>query len=126
VRERGEGVNEPVIHQQATSYTVAVVPLEDLEGRRRGLSTWDVEVEWTGVPGKWAVRHLGRVYDINGEEVWEPSPSNREDDFLERTRFDLETALKIARRVAPAVVVNGLTAVEAYERYGSKPKVEET
>jgi hypothetical protein len=114
----------PQAHEMATSYTVAVTPLDDIEGRRRGLSTWDVMVEWSGVPDRWAVRRMGRVYDINGEEEWEPSPSGREDDFLDRTRFDLATALTLARKVAPTVVVNGMNAVEAYQRFGSRPRSE--
>lgn len=30
---------------------------------------------------------------LNNNNKWEPSPSNRDDDFLKRTRFDLKEAL---------------------------------
>ena len=38
------------------------------------------------------------VINRDGEVEWEPSPSNRDDDFIERTRFELEEALTIAER----------------------------
>jgi hypothetical protein len=39
-------------------------------------------------PDKWAVRQGGNCLSKAGEWEWEPMPSGREDDFLERCRFD--------------------------------------
>lgn len=36
----------------------------------------------------WAVRRVGTVLNKQGEWEWEPMPSNRDDEFLARTRFD--------------------------------------
>jgi len=39
--------------------------------------------------GKWAVTYYGDVLDVDGTEFYsEPSPSNRDDDFLAKHRFD--------------------------------------
>ena len=38
-------------------------------------------------PDRWAVRTCGNVLAIDGTWEWEPSPSNRDDDFYHRCRF---------------------------------------
>jgi hypothetical protein len=40
-------------------------------------------------------------------------PSEREDDWLDTHRFDLDTALKLAKEQAPLVTVNGYTVTDA-------------
>lgn len=46
----------------------------------------------------WAVGLPGRVLNNLGDFEWEPSPSNRDDAFIARTRFDLPTAISLALR----------------------------
>lgn len=41
---------------------------------------------------------------------------SREDDWLAAHRFDLDTALKLAREAAPHVTVNGRTVADALTR----------
>lgn len=64
-----------------------------------------ITVEWRG-GGTWAVL---RGPGWNPQPVWceardgweyEPSPSERSDDFLERTRYPLERALEIGAELA--------------------------
>lgn len=88
---------------RATTYTVSCLP----EGHD-DLYVWAVFVEFTG--RGWAVRRMKRCYDIDGEWDWESIPSERTEEWLARFRFDLDTALDIARRVAPTIRVNGRTA----------------
>ena len=38
--------------------------------------------------------------EADGDWEWEPLPSSREDDFLARTRYGLDEALAIGRRLA--------------------------
>lgn len=52
--------------------------------------------------GKWAVSNGCSVLATDGEWEYEPRPSNRDDDFLARTRFTLDEAKR--------------RAVEAYEK----------
>ncbi|MFJ1461803.1 hypothetical protein [Nocardia sp. N2S4-5] len=89
---------------RATTYTVSCLP-EDHDD----LCVWSVFVEYAG-RGRWAVRRMKRCYDIDGEWDWESIPSERTEEWLARFRFDLDTALDIARRVAPTIRVNGRTA----------------
>lgn len=92
---------EPVV--RITRYIVSCFPEDDEDA-----STWDIIVEERSA-GRWSVATLFQVYDIDGEPTYEPSPSNRDDDFKAKYRFDLVTALALAARVAPTVVVNGMT-----------------
>jgi hypothetical protein len=38
--------------------------------------------------GKWAVTHMGRCMDAGGDWDYEPSPSNRTDEWVAQHRFD--------------------------------------
>lgn len=58
-----------------------------------------VEVEWRS-DDKFAVKHGGMVLTKEGEWEYEPMPSSRTDEFKERTRFDFETAKRLAREHA--------------------------
>jgi uncharacterized protein YbaR (Trm112 family) len=48
----------------------------------------------------WAVRYLGDCARIDGTWEFEPSPSSRDDAFVARTRFTLDVALALAKRIA--------------------------
>jgi hypothetical protein len=41
-----------------------------------------------GFPTKWAVKDVGSVLNKEDEWEYEPSPSNRDDDFIKRCRYD--------------------------------------
>lgn len=88
-------VPEPTV--TATEYSVSCLPLDDINSIEFTLT-----VEYRG-RGKWAVTRLKRCYDIDGNADWEPIPSERQDEWLARYRHDLDTALRIAREVAPTL-----------------------
>lgn len=51
---------------------------------------------------RWAVRRGGSVLAIDGEWEYEPSPSNRDDEFYSRCRFNsLEDAVAAYDKVLP-------------------------
>ncbi|MET9957463.1 hypothetical protein ABZ135_38750, partial [Streptomyces sp. NPDC006339] len=66
--------------------------------------------------GQWAVSRHRQCIDANGNWSWESIPSERTDEWLAQHRFDLDTALNLARKAAPHLVVNGHTAIDAYHR----------
>lgn len=66
-----------------------------------------VTVEWRG-GDTWAVIWMGECWNGTGWE-WEPSSSNREDDFLARTRFSLDEACAHARALPDTLMPNGAT-----------------
>ena len=39
-------------------------------------------------PDRWAIKHHGNCLNKNGEWEHEPIPSNRDEDFLARCRYD--------------------------------------
>jgi hypothetical protein len=92
-----------------TAYEVCAVPPDEAGN----YLSWIVTVERTHHSGKWAVRRGKRCYDADGVWDWEPLPSSRTDEWLANYRFDLETALRIAKEVASEVKVNGYTVADA-------------
>lgn len=48
---------------------------------------------------RWAVLERGFCYDADGNREYESIPSEREDEFKARFRFDRDEAIRIAREV---------------------------
>jgi hypothetical protein len=90
-----------------TAYTVTAVTNPLYEG------IYDIRVEQVPDTGKWAVRRMNHALSKKGNWDWENLPSNREDDWLAEHRFDLDTALRLAREAAPDITVNNLPARQA-------------
>lgn len=100
-------------------YAVSCLPLDS-----RSAHLFTIWVEWRG-RDLWAVTDGSFCFDEDGEADWEPIPSEREDTWLSRHRFDLETALALAKRLAPQVVVNGHVSVaDALARMGGESGVQ--
>jgi hypothetical protein len=96
------------------SYDVSVWP-DDIECMDS--ETWKIAVEYRS-RGKWAVVRPGRVcLGSDGEWGWESIPSEREDEWLATHRFPLAEALDLARKHAPDVKINGMTATEVLARH---------
>jgi len=56
-------------------------------------------VDWrdnVGDESLWVISNNGLVLRDDGEFVYEPSPSNRSEEFIARTRFSLDDAMRIA------------------------------
>jgi hypothetical protein len=86
-----------------TEYTVSCLPMDDEDANafsvkvvRRGRCQWAVvkDSKCLGADGKWAYESL---------------PSSRTDEFLATHRFDLDTAMDLAKYAALRIVVNGFT-----------------
>jgi hypothetical protein len=96
-----------------TSYLVTAWP--EGEDDHPDAHHWCVTVQYRG-PGKWAVLQgdSGSKFCLgtDGEWDYEPSPSNREDDWLATHRFDLERALELAREHAPKIRINNFTTLD--------------
>jgi hypothetical protein len=111
------------IYPRVTEYKVSVFPPEMTDGddvlAAEEAETWSLTVAWRG-RGKWAVTRFRHCLGADGEWGFEPSPSNREDDWLATHRFDLETALRFAAEHAPKVTVNGLTALDILAKHRAR------
>jgi hypothetical protein len=96
---------EPIV--TVTKYEVSCLPIDHRERPH-----FTIFVEWRGVD-RWAVCDGFRSC-LGADGVWgyEPSPSNREDDWLDAHRFDLDTALALAKEQAPLMTVNRWTVAE--------------
>lgn len=94
----------------ATQYTVSLLPETDINHL-----TYAITVDYRG-HGQWAITRGRECLSRDGGWDWEPIPSERDDDWLAEHRFDLGTALRLAKNAAPGVVVNGRTAAEALAR----------
>lgn len=90
-----------------TRYVVCAVP-EDVQD-------WDLfalTVE-RRAPGRWAVCKRSRCLGADGTWDHESIPSEREDEWLATHRFDLDTALALAKEAALTVTVGGMTVQRA-------------
>lgn len=96
----------PAVHVEPTGFSVSPIPYGSIDH-----ISWAITVERRGVD-TWAVCRPRRCMNAAGEWSWESLPSSREDDWLAEHRFDLATALDLAKRHAPDVRVNGMTAQE--------------
>ena len=97
---------EPVA--RATRYTVNCLP-ETADGDEH---VFEITVEYRG-RDRWAVTRHGSCLGTDGRWDYEMRPSEREDDWLATHRFDLDTALQLAKEAAPKVTVNGYTVADA-------------
>lgn len=107
------GQPEPAV--QATRYEVSLLP----EGDVNRLN-FTITVEYRG-GDCWAVVRHRQCMNAAGEWSWEPVASEREDEWLAEHRFDLDTALRLAKEQAPKLTVNGMTALSVYRRTYSTP-----
>jgi len=108
-------VTGPEPRVQPTGYTVTCYPHEDINAE-----VFSIQVEYTG-HDRWAVRLRGsRCLAVDGQWEWEPIPSERDDEWLAEHRFDLDTALRLAKEQAPHVTVNGITVQQALERHEAR------
>jgi hypothetical protein len=102
------GTPEPTV--RATVYAVSCLPADHRSARH-----FTVRVEERS-PGLYSVSDGFSVLDKDGEWAFEPLPSEREAEWKARHRFDLETALALAKRVAPLMTVNGVTLADVLAR----------
>ncbi|MFE5853566.1 hypothetical protein ACFQ61_10180 [Streptomyces sp. NPDC056500] len=100
----------PAATCQATEYEVSILPEDSLDSH-----LFTITVQYRG-KGLWAVTH--HDWCLGSDGTWERGVKeyDRGDAWLAAHRFDLDTALRLARSAAPHVVVNGITALIAYQR----------
>ncbi|MGK5628566.1 hypothetical protein [Streptomyces sp. URMC 123] len=95
---------------QATRYTVSCLPEDDVNARH-----YEITVEYRG-GGRWAVTRFSTCLGVDGTWALGIKPYDRGDDWLDAHRFDLDTALHLAKKAAPSVTVNDVTAADIARR----------
>nr|WP_221374471.1 hypothetical protein [Actinoplanes polyasparticus] len=97
-----------------TEYTICALPEGNINYQH-----YAITVSYRG-EDRWAVCSGPFCFGTDGNGGWEwdyePSPSNRDDDWLGRNRFDEQTALQLAEEQAPRMTCNGITVTEAMKR----------
>jgi hypothetical protein len=88
-------------------YAVNCLPEDGIDSH-----VFEIAVEYRG-RGLWAVKRHSQVLGADGTWDWEMRPSERDDNWLDNHRFDLDTALRLAKEQAPLVTVNGFTVADA-------------
>lgn len=92
-----------------TEYTVSCLPTSSVN-----YHSWSVKVAWRD-GDRFAVLHAGQCLDRNGKWSYEPTSSERTDEWLEAHQFDVDTALNLAAWAAPLIKVDGKTTVDVLE-----------
>jgi hypothetical protein len=95
-----------------TEHTICALP-EDHPGWRHFVIT----VEFRG-GGTWAVCHQRDNLSTTCDWDFEDSASSRDDEWLARHRFDLDTALRLAEEQAPLMTCVGISALQALAGQG--------
>lgn len=114
-RAAEEAAFAPPAQVQATCYLVSCLP-EGQEDRY----LFALQVEYRG-SSRWAVTRHGKCLNRDGTWDWESRPSEREDEWLAEHRFDLDTAMTLAKAAAPLVTVNGFTVADVLRRQEDRP-----
>ncbi|MFC9973581.1 hypothetical protein ACFVH6_22070 [Spirillospora sp. NPDC127200] len=96
-------MTEPTV--LATRYRVSCLP-EDHDLAH----AMTITVEYRGHDRYAVLNRMGKALGTDGEWDWEPRPSERDDDWISTHRFDLDTALELAKRAAPLLSVGNRTA----------------
>lgn len=99
-------MTEPTVTVRPTRYEVCAIPEDNIN-----YPAFALTVEYRG-RDRWAVVRHGSCLNSTGGWDWESMPSGREDEWLATHRFDLDTALELAREAAPHITVNGHTVGE--------------
>jgi hypothetical protein len=102
---------QPEATVRPTQYTVSCLPEGDINA-----SVYTITVEYRGAD-RWAVTRHRQCLAVDGTWDYEMWPSEREDEWLAAHRFDIDTALRLAREAAPLITVNGHTVAEALARH---------
>jgi hypothetical protein len=100
----------PEVIARPTRYEVSCLPEDDVNARH-----FTLNVEYRG-RGLWCVTDGHFCLGKGGDWDYEPLPSSRDDAWLETHRFDLETALELAKGFAPKLTINGHTAADVLAR----------
>lgn len=98
------------VRAAATTYTVSMLPFDHIDN-----DTFAITVEKRS-EDLWAVIHHRTCLGTDGKWDYESIPSERTDEWLATHRFDLVTALRLAREAAPKIRVNGFTAQQIAAR----------
>jgi len=99
---------EPTV--RVTRYEVSCVPPDDINAHHFTLT-----VEHRG-HDRWAVMNGPFCLGVDGDFGHEPIPSERSDEWKRTHRFDLDTALRLAKEHAPKMTVNGYTVADVLAR----------
>ncbi|GAA3591041.1 hypothetical protein [Streptomyces osmaniensis] len=106
-RAEKEAPSVPPATVQATQYVVSCLP-EGADGRH----SFTLNVAYRG-EGRWAVLDTPYCLNVDGTWDFEHTPSERTDEWIASHRFDLDTALNLARHHAARIHVNGHTVSDA-------------
>jgi hypothetical protein len=102
----------PEVFVRPTRYEVSCLPPDDVNAHH-----FTVRVEWRG-DDRWCVTDGHNCLGKDGDWDYERLPSNRTDEWLATHRFDLDTALALAKDFAPKLTINGMTAADVLARHG--------
>jgi hypothetical protein len=108
--DRKAAAAPPTARVKATTYTVSLLPEDDVS-----FPVYMITIEDRG-GDRWAVTRHSMCLGADGDWEFGVKPYDRGDDWLNSHRFDLETAIALAREAAPGVVVNNITALQAFAR----------
>lgn len=107
-RAKQEAPTAPQATVRATEYSVNCVPEDDINSH-----CFEVRVQYRGNDRYAVIRGGDMCLGADGTWDFGVKEYDRGDAWLDAHRFDLDTALKLAKEQAPLVTVNGHTVADA-------------
>ncbi|MFF7335378.1 hypothetical protein [Streptomyces sp. NPDC008150] len=107
-RSRIEASAVPSATVRAVEFTVNCVPGDDLDQH-----LFELRVQYRGNDRYAVIRGGDMCLGVDGTWDYGVKEYDRGDAWLNAHRFDLDTALRLAREHAPLVTVNGHTVTDA-------------
>lgn len=102
------------VHVTLTSMEVSCLP-EEHDAR----PAYTVKIAYRG-NGLYAVEHVRWCFDRDYQRDYNRVPDEGAEEWLARFRFDFETAMKVAERVAHLLIINGRTAEQLLKEEGQQ------
>ncbi len=113
------------VYVQVKEWWVSAGPLDHAEGRRFALI-----VRWSpALGGTWMVTDGAEPPDYVGADgrwSWQSDVDHDVEGWRDAYRFDLDTALAVARAAAPTVTINGGTWAQWQDRWAARKTEENT
>jgi len=103
-----------IIHERISAVELCALPWDHINARHFIVT---VEIR---APGKYAVMHGGHCLGADGVWDYEPTVTERTNEWLESHRFGWHEALRRAAAATLTVSVNGHTAGQALAKEASQ------
>lgn len=108
--------DQPAVRGRLTEVTFCALPEDNINH-----GSYSVTVTWRGGE-QYAVKRHSQCLGADGTWDYEPSSSDRTDEWIAEHRFDYDTACRLAAEACQHITVNNLTVADALAHAAQNPR----